>query len=69
MGFFGDFSSLGRKHYINIATVHFGRCEADGKVIALVEIDGGLPHSVLSKIRPFEHVFCTHAFLVERLTN
>ena len=69
LGFIGDFGSLSRRHYINIATAHFERCEAGGKVIALVEIDGGLANFVLSEIRPLEYVFCTHAFLVERLTN
>ena len=33
-----------------------GRREAGGEAIALVEIDGGLPESILPKIRRLEHV-------------
>ena len=55
-GFIGDLGSLCSKHGINIATFHLGRREAGGEAIALVEIDGGLPASILSKIRGLEQV-------------
>ena len=55
-GFIGDLGSLCSKHGINIATFHLGRREAGGEAIALVEIDGGLPASILSKIRNLEQV-------------
>ena len=55
-GFIGDLGSLCSKHGINIATFHLGRREAGGEAIALVEIDGGLPASILSKIRSLEQV-------------
>ncbi len=55
-GFIGDLGSLCSKHGINIATFHLGRREAGGEAIALVEIDGGLPASVLPKIRGLEQV-------------
>jgi D-3-phosphoglycerate dehydrogenase len=55
-GFIGDLGSLCSKHGINIASFHLGRREAGGEAIALVEIDGGLPASILSKIRSLEQV-------------
>ena len=55
-GFIGNLGSLCSKHGINIATFHLGRCEAGGEAIALVEIDGGLPASILPKIRALEQV-------------
>ena len=55
-GFIGDLGSLCGKHGINIATFHLGRREAGGEAIALVEIDDGLPASILSKIRGLEQV-------------
>ena len=55
-GFIGDLGSLCNKHGINIATFHLGRREAGGEAIALVEIDGEMPASILSKIRGLEHV-------------
>ena len=48
-GFIGDLGSLCGKHGINIATFHLGRREAGGEAIALVEIDGGLPKTMLLK--------------------
>jgi D-3-phosphoglycerate dehydrogenase len=41
---------------INIATFHLGRREAGGEAIALVEIDGGLPKTMLPEIRALEQV-------------
>ncbi len=55
-GFIGDLGSLCGKHGINIATFHLGRREVGGEAIALVEIDGGLPASILPKIRELEQV-------------
>ena len=55
-GFIGDLGSLCSKHGINIATFHLGRREAGGEAIALVEIDGGFPASILSKIRGLKQV-------------
>ncbi len=55
-GFIGDLGSLCSKHGINIATFHLGRREAGGEALALVEIDGGLPASILPKIRELEQV-------------
>jgi D-3-phosphoglycerate dehydrogenase len=55
-GFIGDLGSLCGKHGINIATFHLGRREAGGEAIALVEIDGGLPNTMLSEIRGLDQV-------------
>ncbi|MDC0955431.1 phosphoglycerate dehydrogenase [Alphaproteobacteria bacterium] len=55
-GFIGDLGSLCGKHGINIATFHLGRREAGGEAIALVEIDGGLPKTMLSEIRGLDQV-------------
>ena len=55
-GFIGDLGSLCGKHGINIATFHLGRREAGGEAIALVEIDGGLPKTVLPEIRRLDQV-------------
>ena len=52
----GDIGRLSSKHGINIATSHLGRREAGGEAIALVEIDGGLPESILPKIRGLDQV-------------
>ncbi|MDA8723625.1 phosphoglycerate dehydrogenase [Alphaproteobacteria bacterium] len=55
-GFIGDLGSLCGKHGINIATFHLGRREVGGEAIALVEIDGGLPKTMLPEIRALEQV-------------
>ena len=55
-GFIGDLGSLCGKHGINIATFHLGRREAGGEAIALVEIDGGLPKTMLPEIRLLDQV-------------
>ena len=55
-GFIGDVGSLCGKHGINIATFHLGRREAGGEAIALVEIDGGLPKTMLPEIRGLDQV-------------
>ena len=55
-GFIGDLGSLCGKHGINIATFHLGRREAGGEAIALVEIDGGLPETMLPEIRALDQV-------------
>ena len=52
----GDIGRLSNKHGINIATSQLGRREAGGEAIALVEIDGGLPGSILPKIPRLEQV-------------
>ena len=54
--FIGDLGSLCGKHGINIATFHLGRREVGGEAIALVEIDGGLPKTMLPEIRALEQV-------------
>ena len=55
-GLVGDLGSLFGKHGINIATLHLGRREAGGEAIALVEIDGGLPKTMLPEIRALDQV-------------
>ena len=55
-GFIGDLGSLCGEYGINIASFHLGRREAGGEAIALVEIDGGLPASLLPKIRDLKQV-------------
>ena len=55
-GFIGDLGSLCGNHGINIATFHLGRRDVGGEAVALVEIDGGLPESVLSEIRSLKQV-------------
>lgn len=55
-GFIGDLGSLCGKNGVNIATFHLGRREAGGEAIALVEIDGGLPDTMLPEIRALDQV-------------
>ena len=55
-GFIGDLGSLFGKHGINIVTFHLGRREAGGEAIALAEIDGGLPKTMLLEIRALDQV-------------
>ena len=55
-GFIGDLGSLCGKHGVNIATFHLGRREAGGEAIALVEIDGALPDTMLPEIRALDQV-------------
>ena len=66
-GFIGDLGSLCGKHRINIATFHLGRREAGGEAIALVEIDGGLPASVLPEIRSLSQVLRADALQFTQL--
>ena len=55
-GFIGDLGTLCGKHGLNIATFHLGRREAGGEAIALAEIDGGLPKTMLPEIRALDQV-------------
>ena len=55
-GFIGGLGSLCGKHGINIATFHLGRREAGGEAIAFVEIDGGLPKTMLLEICALDQV-------------
>jgi len=55
-GFIGKFSSTLGEAGINIATFHVGRDKPGGSAIALIEIDGELPDSVLSKVRMLPQV-------------
>ena len=48
-GFIGKFSSTLGEAGINIATFHVGRDAPGGNAVALIEIDGELPESVLPK--------------------
>ena len=55
-GFIGKFSSTLGEAGINIATFHVGRDAPGGNAIALIEIDGQLPESVLAKVRALPQV-------------
>ncbi|MDI3468672.1 MAG: D-3-phosphoglycerate dehydrogenase [Pseudolabrys sp.] len=55
-GFIGRFSSTLGEAGINIATFHVGRESAGGNAIALIEIDGELPESVLAAVRALPQV-------------
>ena len=55
-GFIGDLGRLCGKHGIHIATFHLERREVGGEAIALFEIDGGLPKTMLPEIRALDQV-------------
>jgi D-3-phosphoglycerate dehydrogenase / 2-oxoglutarate reductase len=55
-GFIGKFSSTLGDAGINIATFHVGREAPGGNAIALIEIDGDLPPTVLAKVRELPQV-------------
>jgi len=55
-GFIGKFSSTLGEAGINIATFHVGRDAPGGNAVALIEIDGELPASVLAKVRALPQV-------------
>jgi D-3-phosphoglycerate dehydrogenase len=55
-GFIGRFSSTLGEAGINIATFHVGRDAPGGNAIALIEIDGELPPSVLAQVRALPQV-------------
>ncbi|HET7190636.1 MAG TPA: phosphoglycerate dehydrogenase [Pseudolabrys sp.] len=55
-GFIGKFSSTLGEAGINIATFHVGREAPGGNAIALIEIDGDLPETVLAKVRALPQV-------------
>jgi D-3-phosphoglycerate dehydrogenase len=55
-GFIGRFSSTLGEAGINIATFHVGREAPGGSAVALIEIDGELPDSVLAKVRALPQV-------------
>jgi D-3-phosphoglycerate dehydrogenase len=55
-GFIGRFSSTLGEAGINIATFHVGRESAGGNAIALIEIDGELPETVLAAVRALPQV-------------
>jgi len=55
-GFIGKFSSTLGEAGINIATFHVGRDAPGGNAVALIEIDGDLPETVLAKVRALPQV-------------
>ena len=55
-GFIGKFSSTLGEAGINIATFHVGRDAPGGNAVALIEIDGELPESVLAQVRALPQV-------------
>jgi len=55
-GFIGKFSSTLGEAGINIATFHVGRDAPGGNAVALIEIDGELPETVLAKVRALPQV-------------
>jgi D-3-phosphoglycerate dehydrogenase / 2-oxoglutarate reductase len=55
-GFIGKFSSTLGDAGINIATFHVGRDAPGGNAVALIEIDGELPDTVLAKVRALPQV-------------
>jgi len=55
-GFIGKFSSTLGDAGINIATFHVGRDAPGGNAVALIEIDGELPDTVLAQVRALPQV-------------
>jgi D-3-phosphoglycerate dehydrogenase / 2-oxoglutarate reductase len=55
-GFIGHFASVLGDAGINIATFHVGRESPGGNAIALVEVDGAVPTTVIEKVRRLPHV-------------
>src|ERR1700689_5707992 len=55
-GFVGRFATLLAGAGINIATFHLGRDSAGGDAIALVEVDGTVPPSVLAEVQKIPNV-------------
>ncbi len=55
-GFIGKFSSTLGEADINIATFHVGREAPGGNAVALIEIDGELPETILDKVRALPQV-------------
>ena len=55
-GFIGKFSSTLGEAGINIATFHVGRDAPGGNAVALIEVDGEMPESVLAKVRALPQV-------------
>jgi D-3-phosphoglycerate dehydrogenase len=55
-GFIGKFSSTLGDAGINIATFHVGREAPGGNAIALIEVDGDVPPSVLAKVQALSQV-------------
>ncbi len=55
-GFIGKFSSTLGDAGINIATFHVGREAPGGNAIALIEVDGDVPASVLAKVQALPQV-------------
>ncbi|WP_348721257.1 phosphoglycerate dehydrogenase [uncultured Candidatus Puniceispirillum sp.] len=55
-GFIGDLGTLCGKYGVNIATFHLGRRDVGGEAVALVEIDGALPNSMLADLRALKQV-------------
>src|ERR1700754_1510151 len=55
-GFIGTFSSTLGEAGINIATFHVGRDAPGGNAIALIEIDGDIPDTVLDAVRALPQV-------------
>jgi D-3-phosphoglycerate dehydrogenase len=55
-GFIGKFSSTLGNAGINIATFHVGREAPGGNAIALIEVDGDVPASVLAEVQALPQV-------------
>jgi D-3-phosphoglycerate dehydrogenase len=55
-GFIGKFSSTLGDAGINIATFHVGREAPGGNAIALIEVDGDVPASVLAEVQALPQV-------------
>jgi D-3-phosphoglycerate dehydrogenase len=55
-GFIGKFSSTLGNAGINIATFHVGRDAPGGNAIALIEVDGDVPASVLAEVQALPQV-------------
>ena len=55
-GFIGALGSMMGELSVNIATFHLGRKEAGGEAVALIEIDGSVPHDTLQSIRAMPQV-------------
>ena len=55
-GFIGRFAGLLGSAGINIATFHLGRDAQGGSAIALVEVDGAVPESLINEVKTLPSV-------------
>jgi D-3-phosphoglycerate dehydrogenase len=55
-GFIGAFGTILGDRSVNIATFHLGRDQPGGNAIALVEVDGPVPPSVLAAVEALPQV-------------